>query len=70
MSKLLWKPTEEKIMQSNMYRFMNFINETYNQNFNKYAAPFITGRLKTFRIFGRPSGYLPTSSTPNRMIRS
>ena len=38
MSKLLWKPTQEKIKQSNMYRFMNFINESYNQNFKEYAS--------------------------------
>jgi hypothetical protein len=50
MAKLLWKPTESQIKKTNMYRFMNFINET-------------------FQIFGRPSGNLPTSSTPNRMIR-
>jgi len=37
MAKLLWKPTEEQIKQSNMYRFMQFINETYHQNFKEYA---------------------------------
>ncbi|MDJ0817866.1 MAG: acetoacetate--CoA ligase [Desulfobacterales bacterium] len=37
MSKLLWKPTEEQIQSSNMYRFMNFINEKYNQEFDDYA---------------------------------
>ena len=38
MAKLLWKPAEEQIKKTNMYRFMNFINETYNQNFNEYAS--------------------------------
>jgi len=37
MAKLLWKPTEEQIKQSNMYRFMKFINETYHQNFKDYT---------------------------------
>ena len=37
MAKLLWKPTEEQIEQANMYRFMQFINETYHQNFKEYA---------------------------------
>ncbi len=37
MAKLLWKPTEEQIQSSNMYRFMNFINEKYNQEFDDYA---------------------------------
>ena len=37
MAKLLWQPTEEKIKQSNMYRFMTFINETYDQDFTTYA---------------------------------
>jgi acetoacetyl-CoA synthetase len=37
MAKLLWQPTGEQIKQSNMYRFMNFINETCGQNFTEYA---------------------------------
>jgi acetoacetyl-CoA synthetase len=36
MSKLLWKPSEERIKGTNMYRFMGFINEQYNQNFKEY----------------------------------
>jgi acetoacetyl-CoA synthetase len=36
MSKLLWKPSEERIKSTNMYRFMGFINEKYNQNFTEY----------------------------------
>ncbi|MGD8961295.1 MAG: acetoacetate--CoA ligase [Desulfobacterales bacterium] len=38
MAKLLWEPTKEQIKQSNMYRFMTFVNETYNQSFTEYAA--------------------------------
>jgi acetoacetyl-CoA synthetase len=37
MAKLLWEPTAEQIKQSNMYRFMTFINETYQQNFEEYG---------------------------------
>ena len=38
MAKLLWKPTDKQIKKSNMYRFMKFINQTYNQNFKEYAS--------------------------------
>ena len=38
MAKLLWKPTDEQIKKSNMYRFMKFINQTYDQNFKEYAS--------------------------------
>ena len=37
MAKLLWKPAEDQIKKTNMYRFMNFINKKYNQNFSAYA---------------------------------
>ena len=37
MAKLLWQPSEEQIKRTNMYRFMNIVNERYNQNFNDYA---------------------------------
>jgi acetoacetyl-CoA synthetase len=37
MAKLLWQPTEEQIRNTNMYRFMNVINDKYNQNFKEYA---------------------------------
>ncbi|MBE9503544.1 MAG: acetoacetate--CoA ligase [Proteobacteria bacterium] len=35
-SEMLWKPSEERIINSNMYRFMNLINERYNQTFDSY----------------------------------
>jgi acetoacetyl-CoA synthetase len=38
MAKLLWKPSEEKIKNSNIYRFMNFINEKHHQDFTEYEA--------------------------------
>ncbi|MEX1347160.1 MAG: acetoacetate--CoA ligase [Desulfobacterales bacterium] len=37
MAKLLWKPSQERIGNSNMYRFMNVINDKYHQNFSEYA---------------------------------
>ncbi len=36
MAKKLWQPSEERRMQSNMYRFMNFVNERYSRNFEAY----------------------------------
>jgi len=36
MAKLLWKPSEERIKNSNMYKFMNFVNERYGTNFTEY----------------------------------
>ncbi|RLB02203.1 MAG: acetoacetate--CoA ligase [Deltaproteobacteria bacterium] len=36
MDKLLWKPSEERIKNTNMYRFMNFINEKFNEDFTEY----------------------------------
>ena len=37
MAKLLWKPSQERIENSNMYRFMNVINDKYHQNFSEFA---------------------------------
>lgn len=37
MAKMLWKPTEERVRNSNMYRFMNFVNEKFDQNFSEYT---------------------------------
>jgi acetoacetyl-CoA synthetase len=38
MAKLLWKPSEEQIKQSNMYRFMNLVNRKYGQDFKEYTS--------------------------------
>jgi len=38
MAKLLWKPSEERIKNSNMYRFMNFVNGKYGTAFNEYRS--------------------------------
>ncbi|OQX25167.1 MAG: acetoacetate--CoA ligase [Desulfobacteraceae bacterium IS3] len=38
MAKLLWKPSEERIKRTNMYRFMNLINEKYGKNFSDYPG--------------------------------
>ena len=29
MGKLLWKPSEERVKNSNMYRFMSFVNQRH-----------------------------------------
>jgi acetoacetyl-CoA synthetase len=36
MAKLLWRPSEERIKQTNMFRFMNFINRKYDRNIKDY----------------------------------
>ena len=36
MSKLLWQPTEERIKGTNMYRFMNEVNEKHGKDFKEY----------------------------------
>ena len=36
MAKMLWEPAEEKVKQTNMYRFMNLINERHGQNFTEF----------------------------------
>ena len=38
MGKLLWKPSEERITSSNMYRFMTFVNDRHQTTFNDYAG--------------------------------
>ena len=36
MAKLLWQPTEDQIKQSNMYRYMQFVNRRYDRSFETY----------------------------------
>ena len=36
MAKLLWKPTEERIAQTNLTRFIGFVNQKYGKNFKDY----------------------------------
>jgi len=36
MAKCLWRPSEERIKQTNMYRFMQVVNDKYHQNFKDY----------------------------------
>ncbi|MCK7467924.1 MAG: hypothetical protein MZU91_07220 [Desulfosudis oleivorans] len=43
---MLWKPSEESIRQTNMHRFMQFVNAKHNQKFDEYAA--------LYRVVGRP----------------
>ncbi len=37
MAELLWRPSEERIKNTNMYRFINLINETYGKDFTEYG---------------------------------
>ncbi len=37
MAKRLWTPSEQRIRQSNMYRFLNIVNKRFNENFHTYA---------------------------------
>ena len=37
MSHLLWKPLEQRIKSTNMYCFMNLINQKYGKNFTEYS---------------------------------
>jgi acetoacetyl-CoA synthetase len=36
MAELLWQPSEEQIKKTNMYRFMNFIDERFGKDFKEY----------------------------------
>lgn len=36
MSKLLWKPTEERIRKTNMYHYMQIVNQRYSKDFRTY----------------------------------
>ena len=36
MSKCLWQPSEERIKSTNMYGFMNLVNQTYGKDFASY----------------------------------
>ena len=36
MEKMLWKPSDERIKSTHMYRFMTFVNEKHNKDFTEY----------------------------------
>ncbi|MFY9943386.1 MAG: acetoacetate--CoA ligase [Desulfobacterales bacterium] len=36
MDRLLWQPSQERILQTNMYRFIQFVNERHGKNFSDY----------------------------------
>ncbi len=37
MSKILWQPSEERIRQTNMYAFMQMVNERHGRQFSEYT---------------------------------
>jgi acetoacetyl-CoA synthetase len=38
MAEFLWKPSEERIQKTNMYRFMNVVNAKYGKTFTEYSS--------------------------------
>ncbi len=38
MSKVLWEPSEDRITNTKMYRFMGHINKKFNKSFKEYSA--------------------------------
>jgi acetoacetyl-CoA synthetase len=38
MSKILWQPSEDRIRNSNMFKFITFVNDRYGFNFRDYDA--------------------------------
>jgi len=38
MAKMLWKPSQERVKNSNIYRFMCFINERHEKDFSDYEG--------------------------------
>ncbi|MBU4194838.1 MAG: acetoacetate--CoA ligase, partial [Actinobacteria bacterium] len=36
MAKLLWKPSEERVKSSNMYRFIQYVNRRFDKDFSDY----------------------------------
>jgi len=37
MTKPMWKPSDERIKNTNMYKYASFVNERFNNNFNDYG---------------------------------
>lgn len=37
MSKILWKPSEKQIVKTNIYRFMNFVNQRFGSSISEYS---------------------------------
>ncbi len=36
MSKMLWQPTQDRIQRTNMYQFMQYVNDKWGKNFSRY----------------------------------
>jgi acetoacetyl-CoA synthetase len=50
MTALLWAPSEERIKNTNMYRFMSFINSRYGKDFTEYD-PLYEWSIENIRDF-------------------
>ena len=38
MSEMLWKPSEDSVRNTNMFRFMGFVNDRYQTSFTDYES--------------------------------
>jgi acetoacetyl-CoA synthetase len=36
MAKMLWKPSDEMVKKTHLYRFMNLVNERFDRDFTEY----------------------------------
>ena len=37
MSKPMWRPSQERVENTNMYRFMHYVNQNFGKNFKTYG---------------------------------
>ena len=37
MGRLLWEPSEQRVKNSNMYKFLDYVNKKYNKSFQNYS---------------------------------
>ncbi len=65
----LWTPSRESVRASSMYRFMQVVNEKFQQKLFLLQRPLSNGRWKTFPNSGRCSGISRKSSTPDPTTR-
>ena len=38
MSRILWRPSEDRVKKTNMYKFMGFVNRRFNRDFTEYES--------------------------------
>jgi acetoacetyl-CoA synthetase len=76
MAKMLWEPSEARIKDSHMYRFMNFVNKKYRKKFTEYASlyewsvekiPDFWAAMWEFAEIKASKPYNKAVSNPNKM---